>query len=91
MNYGFIFIGERFEQNLDTKTFKMKVVGVEDPEDAINIAKEMVANDVHLIELCGDFGPVWAGKIIESIDHAVPVGAVTYGCESAKAYTELTP
>ena len=87
--YGFIFAGEEFEQQLDTKTFKMKVVGVADYNDVIKAAKKMVKESVHLIELCGDFGPVWAGKVIEAIDNQVPVGFVTYGAEAIEGLTKL--
>ncbi|WP_410097116.1 DUF6506 family protein [Streptomyces sp. Isolate_219] len=30
----------------------------------------------------GGFGPVWAGRVIEAIDGAVPVGVVGYGPEA---------
>lgn len=60
----------------------MKVVGVSDASQGIAVAKEMVTEGIQLIELCGGFGPVWSGKIIEAIDHAVPVGSVGYGPES---------
>jgi hypothetical protein len=42
----------------------------------------MVSEGVQLIELCGGFSPVWAGKIIEAIEYQVPVGVVAYGPES---------
>lgn len=87
--YGFIFIGEDYENLLDTKTFKMKVVGVAEHKDAIEVAKNMVKDGVHLIELCGDFGAVWAGKIIDGIDNQVPVGFVTYGIEAIEGLTKL--
>ena len=87
--YGFIFTGEEFEKQLDTKAFKMKVVGVADHNDAIGAAKNMVKEGVHLIELCGDFGAVWAGKIIEAIDNKVPVGFVTYGAEAIEGLIKL--
>jgi hypothetical protein len=87
--YGFIFAGEAFEKLLDTKTFKMKVVGVADHNDAPGAAKEMVDDGVHLIELCGDFGAVWAGKVIEAIDNKVPVGFVTYGAEAIEGLIKL--
>ena len=89
VNYAFIFIGESYEKQLDTKTFKMKVIGVADPNDAIEVAKELVKDGVHLIELCGDFGAVWAGKIIEAIDNKVPVGFVTFGMEAIEGLTKL--
>jgi hypothetical protein len=87
--YGFIFAGEVYEKQLDTKIFKMKVAGVADLEDAIGVAKKMVEEGVHLIELCGDFGPVWAGKIIEAIDNKIPLGFVTYGAEAMEGLSNL--
>lgn len=80
--FGFIVTGGNFEQRQGTEKFKMKVVGVSHPEEGIEAAKAMVAEGIQLIELCGGFSPVWAGKIIEAIDYAVPVGVVSYGPES---------
>ena len=60
----------------------MKVVGVSKPDDGIEAAKTMVSEGIQLIELCGGFSPVWAGKIIEAIEYKVPVGVVSYGPES---------
>jgi hypothetical protein len=34
------------------------------------------------LSLCGGFGPVWAGRIVEATGGAVPVGAVGYGPEA---------
>lgn len=58
------------------------LVGVPKPEDGIEAARRLVGEGVQLIELCGGFGPVWAGRIIEAIDGAVPVGIVGYGPEA---------
>lgn len=80
--FGFIVTGDNFSQLQGTSTFSMKVVGVKSPEQGIEVAKQMVAEGIQLIELCGGFSPVWAGKIIEAIDYAVPVGVVAYGPES---------
>tara|TARA_R110002073_G_scaffold2938_3_gene19231 strand:+ start:88297 stop:88581 length:285 start_codon:yes stop_codon:yes gene_type:complete len=87
--FGFIVTGDNFEQMQGTSTFSMKVVGVKNPEQGIEVAKEMVKEGVQLIELCGGFSPVWAGKIIEAINYAVPVGVVAYGPESIDAMHEL--
>lgn len=69
----------------------MKVVGVQKPEQGIQAAKDMVAEGIELIELCGGFSPVWAGRIIEAIDYAVPVGVVAYGPESITGMHRLFP
>jgi len=80
--FGFIVTGDNFEKLQGTSNFFMKVVGVKSPEQGIEVAKQMVMEGIQLIELCGGFSPVWAGKIIEAIDYAVPVGVVAYGPES---------
>ena len=81
-HFGFIVTGDDFEQEQGTENFRMKVVGVLHPQQGVEAAKKMVAEGIQLIELCGGFSPVWAGKIIEAIDYAVPVGVVAYGPES---------
>lgn len=87
--FGFIVTGDNFEQYQGTEKFQMKVVGVSSPEQGIEVAKDMVAEGIQLIELCGGFSPVFAGKIIEAIDYAVPVGVVAYGPESIDSMYEL--
>ena len=87
--FGFIVTGGDFENWLGTDQFKMKVVGVSNPEQGIAAAKTMIAEGIQLIELCGGFSPVWAGKIIEAIDYAVPVGVVAYGPESIDSMYRL--
>ena len=67
---------------MESPGFLMIAVGVARPEHGIAVARQMVADGVQLIELCGGFGPLWTAKIIEAIDRAVPVGAVGYGPES---------
>lgn len=87
--FGFIVTGDHFEQMQGTDKFSMKVVGVTHPEQGIDVARNMVAEGIQLIELCGGFSPVWAGKIIEAIEYAVPVGVVAYGPESIDAMHAL--
>ena len=88
-NFGFIVTGDRFQQEQGTSKFRMKVVGVLKPEEGIEVAKQMVKDGVQLIELCGGFGPIWAGKIIEAIDNKIPVGSVGYGPESIDSMHKL--
>lgn len=87
--FGFIVTGDNFEQYQGTDKFKMKVVGVKSPEEAIEVAKQMVNEGIQLIELCGGFSPVWAGKIIEAINYQIPVGVVAYGPESIDSMYKL--
>lgn len=87
--FGFIVTGDDFEQIQGTENFMMKVVGVSHPEKGIAVARKMVEEGIQLIELCGGFSPVWAGKIIEAIEYAVPVGVVAYGPESIDSMYRL--
>lgn len=80
--FGFIVTGDSFEQMQGTENFRMKVVGVKHASEGVEVAKKMLDEGVQLIELCGGFGPIWTGKIIESIGAAIPVGSVGYGPES---------
>jgi len=88
-HFGFIVTGDDFVQQQGTPGFSMKVVGVSDPAQGIEVARQMVAEGIQLIELCGGFSPVWAGRIIEAIDYRVPVGVVAYGPESIDALHRL--
>ncbi len=80
--FGFIVVGDSFEQELGTDSFSMKVVGIRNPKESLEVARKMVADGIQIIELCGAFGPVWTSRILEATDNAVPIGAVTYGPES---------
>lgn len=87
--FGFIVTGDDFVQYQGTERFRMKVVGVRSAEQGVAVAQAMVAEGVQLIEVCGGFGPVWTGKIIEAIGGAVPVGSVGYGPESIDSMYRL--
>ena len=87
--FGFIVTGGSFVQYQGTETFSMKVVGVRDPSEGIEAAREMLNEGIQLIELCGGFSPVWAGRVIEAIDYKVPVGVVGYGPESIDSMHRL--
>jgi len=80
--FGFIVVGDEFEQLQGTDSFQMTVVGIRKPKEAIDVAKKMVEDGIQIIELCGAFGPVWTARVIEATEGKVPVGTVTYGPES---------
>ncbi len=85
--FGFIVTGAGYDPathrvTLASPQITTTMVGVSRPEEALPVARAMVADGVQLIELCGGFGPVWTARVIEAIAAAVPVGAVGYGPES---------
>jgi hypothetical protein len=55
----------------------------------IEVAKELVAEGVQMIELCGGFGPIWIAKVSEAIQGAVPIGGVFYGPEARKPILKI--
>ena len=95
-SFGFIFTGNNLDPATDRATirrddFTAVMVGVAQPVQAIAVAQQLVAEGIELIELCGGFGPVWTGKIIEAIAGRVPVGSVGYGPESIDGMARLFP
>ncbi|NUP08261.1 MAG: hypothetical protein HOW73_19600 [Polyangiaceae bacterium] len=92
--FGFIVTGSGLDPaihrlEMRSPTFTMVAVGIPRAEDAPAVARELVAEGVELLELCGGFGPLGAARVLEAIDGAVPVGAVGYGPESIDALYRL--
>ena len=92
--FGFIVKGAGYDPIRHTVTLESAemttiMVGVSMPEQVLPVARQMVADGIQLIELCGGFGPVWTARVIEAISGAVPVGAVAYGPESIDQMHEL--
>ena len=72
--FGFIVTGDAFVQYQGTEAFSMKVVGVRHPSEGVEAAKEMVAEGIQLIELCGGFSPACVRVLRHSLRSA-SVGA----------------
>ena len=93
--WAYIFLSPGFDSReqtlLKSDQTKVKVIGIDmkKKEEVIQVAKELVADGVQMIELCGGFGPIWVAKILEEIQHAVPVGSVMYGPEARKPMLEI--
>ena len=92
--FGFIVTGAKLDPHkhrvvMESAAFTMIAVGVERPEQGVDVATRLVAEGVQLIELCGGFGPKWTAKVIEAVGSNVPVGSVGYGPESIDAMCAL--
>ena len=92
--FGFIVTGRSLDPAhhrliMRSNAFEMIAVGVEKASQGPAVAKELVAEGVQLLELCGGFGPIWTAKVVEAIDGQIPVGSVAYGPESIDAMHAL--
>ena len=93
--WGFIYtLGDEGDPDehtdvIGSEACRLVTVGIERVDQAPEAAKKLLEQGVELIELCGAFGPVWTGRVIEAIDGAVPVGGVFYGAEATDGMHEL--
>lgn len=61
---------------IDSADLTNFMVGVSSVEEACEVAKELVAKGVILIELCSGFDEAMARRVYDEIDGAVDVGLV---------------
>ena len=92
--FGFIVTGKDLDpamhrMTMASRNFTMIAIGVPHPEQGIQVACDMVADGVQLLELCGGFGPIWTAKILDAVGRKIPVGSVAYGPESIDAMHAL--
>ncbi|OYU91693.1 MAG: hypothetical protein CFE29_02120 [Bradyrhizobiaceae bacterium PARB1] len=87
VKFGFIVSGAQLDpaqhrMSMISPAFEMTAIGVGEPAQAVAVAQQMVDDGIQLIELCGGFGPRWTARVLEAIQHRIPVGSVSYGPES---------
>lgn len=94
--WAYIFISPGFDATqhvsvMESKECRLKIVGIDinQKEQVIDVVKQLVAEGVQLIELCGGFGPTWITKASEAIQGAIPIGGVFYGPEARKPMLEI--
>lgn len=95
-SWAFLFLSSGYspEKNtvkLNNNETKVTVIGL-DPNQidrTTEIAKQLVADGVQVIELCGGFGPQWVTKIKEATNYKIPVGTVMYGPEDRAPMLEI--
>jgi hypothetical protein len=93
-NYGFIvkapgYMPDLHDLRLVSSHFCTRVIGVSDIDAAVVVAKKLVAEGIQLIELCGGFSLGEAQILRGRIDHAVPVGCVSYSASEEERLQQL--
>jgi len=85
------FNKEEHKATLSSSTCQFVTVGIDfkDKEQVVDIARQLVADGVQMIELCGGFGPLWIARVSEAINGAVPVGSTAYGPEARQPMLDL--
>lgn len=58
------------------------MVPVPSPEAAVDVARQLVAEGVGLIELCGGFSTAAAAQVADAVGDRVPVGHVTFSVDA---------
>jgi hypothetical protein len=90
MKWGFIYTLDDASAAQRTDVIGMLVcVGVRNVADAPHVARQLVADGVELIELCGAFGGAGLASVIAAVAGRVPIGAVFYGVDASAGLQRL--
>ena len=76
------------QQRIDT-IGSLACVGVPRVSDAPEVARQLLADGVELIELCGGFGGAGLSSVVSAVGNRVPVGAVFFGVEASAGLHRL--
>lgn len=92
--FAFIFMCRGFnheKQNalINHNGTEVSVYGVDSLEEAVELSKKLLRENVKLIELCGAFCEDGARKIIEATDNKVAVGFVTHSESEEEKFKAL--
>jgi len=70
----------KHQADIETPEVTLLIRGVQDYEEAVKVAKQLVTEGVQALELCGGFGHIGTAKIVEAVEHKIPVGTVRFDC-----------
>ena len=91
MKFAFLVMGD-YDSACDRAAIRRgstQLIGVSSIEEACAIARELVAEGVDCIELCGAFGEEGAREVIAASGGALPVGYVVHLPEQDELFREL--
>ena len=92
MKWAFIYtLDDPSEQPRVDQIGSLVCVGIARVADAPAVARQLVADGVELIELCGGFGGAGLGSIVAAVKNRVPVGAVFYGVDASAGLNRIFP
>lgn len=79
----FIFIapeGDPVQHRSWVKTpmVELLAIAVKDYAEAAKVSKDLVAEGIKAIELCGGFGNIGTAKVVEAVEGRIPVGVVRF-------------
>lgn len=78
MRYAFIVMGDYDMEEASIHGGESRMIGVSDLDRACDVARELKAEGVDCIELCGAFGADGARRVAEATGHEVAVGYVVH-------------
>jgi predicted polyphosphate/ATP-dependent NAD kinase len=92
MKWAFIYtLDDPSEPQRIDRIGSLVCVGVSSVSTAPAVARQLVAEGVGLIELCGGFGGAGLASVVSAVDKRVPVGAVFFGVEASTALSRIFP
>ncbi|QAA22805.1 DUF6506 family protein [Sporolactobacillus terrae] len=88
----FLFIGPEIntaqaQAQIKTPVINLKVVGVQNYEEAVNAAVALADEGIKCIELCGGFGNEGVGKISAAVRGKAAVGVVRFDHHPGLGFT----
>ena len=90
MKWAFIYTLDHSDEPQRTDRIgSMICVGVRNVADGVPVARELLAEGVELIELCGGFGGGGLAAVTAAVEGKVPVGAVFYGVDASTGLQRL--
>jgi hypothetical protein len=87
----FIFIAPegdpvRHRSWVKTPQVELLAIAVKDYEAAEKLSKDLIAEGIKAIELCGGFGNVGTAKVTEAVKGQIPVGVVRFDSHPGLAF-----